>query len=41
MLGVFGRAIRELNVLNVSALIEHADFLDASDYHDVTLTAPA
>lgn len=38
---IFGRAARKLEVLNVSALIEHADFLDALDFYDITLTAPS
>lgn len=38
---IVGRAIRKLNVLIVSALIEHADFLDALDYYDITLTSPS
>lgn len=34
-------AIRKLNVLNVSARIGHAEFLDALDSYDIALPAPS
>ena len=37
---IFDRAIVHLNVVSVTSLIEHTDFLDALDDYDIVLTKP-
>ena len=37
---IFDRAIGKLNTLEVTPLIEHADFLEVLDHYDITFTTP-
>ena len=37
---IFDRAIKKLVSLDVTPLIEHADFLEAIDDYEITLTTP-